>query len=110
MAVLAEGWALLRDPQVLTWARLAHASLPPGTRPLGWMEEAACRGLDPELFFPDRDGSKTRIAQAKAICAGCPVLFDCRAHGERVEAELARGDWHGVFGGETVDDRLERRA
>ncbi len=107
--MLAEEWAGLRDPQVLTWARLAHASLPPGPPSLGWMEEAACRGVDPELFFPDRDGSTARIAQAKAICAGCPVLSDCRAHGERVEAELARSEWYGIVGGETVDDRLGRR-
>ena len=35
-----------------------------------WMAEAACRGLDVQLFFPER-GELTD--QARAVCARCPV-------------------------------------
>jgi Transcription factor WhiB len=39
---------------------------------------AACRG-HPQLFdVADRHDTPT-IAQAKALCASCPVLGDCRA-------------------------------
>lgn len=40
----------------------------------GWYRRAACRGLDPELFFPER-GASTK--EAKAVCTGCPVQAEC---------------------------------
>jgi WhiB family redox-sensing transcriptional regulator len=41
-----------------------------------WEEHAACRwpGVDPEWFFPDRNGGARR---AKAVCSGCPVRAEC---------------------------------
>ena len=39
-----------------------------------WRDSAACRGTDPELFFPER-GSSTR--EAKEVCRGCVVQQDC---------------------------------
>ena len=55
-----------------------------------WQTQAACRGLDPDLFHPhtlawygpNRQRSKIelrQIAQAKAICATCPVGPECEA-------------------------------
>lgn len=41
---------------------------------LAWMEDAACRDEDPDLFFPDR-GEAT--GPAKAICFACPVWDHC---------------------------------
>src|SRR5690242_7543816 len=41
-----------------------------------WVERAACRGLDTELFFPGRGQS---IDELRAICQPCPVRTDCLA-------------------------------
>jgi WhiB family redox-sensing transcriptional regulator len=64
-----------------------------------WDEEASCRSVDPEVFFPDRPSDHARMA--KAICRGCPVRGQC------LEFALdARLD-HGVWGGMT---EIERRS
>jgi hypothetical protein len=42
--------------------------------PPAWHDLAACRGLDPELFYPDR-GASTR--GAKACCGHCIVRECC---------------------------------
>ena len=41
-----------------------------------WQDSAACIGEDSELFA---SGVASRIAKAKAICAGCPVTARCLA-------------------------------
>lgn len=45
----------------------------------GWMNSAACVGLDPALFEPAvTKGHNTVIAAAAAeACAGCPVAMEC---------------------------------
>jgi hypothetical protein len=46
-----------------------------------WRHSAACRDHDPELFFPVAgSGSELyvrQVAEAKAVCAGCPVRARC---------------------------------
>jgi WhiB family transcriptional regulator, redox-sensing transcriptional regulator len=68
-----------------------------------WQRHAACRDMDLEIFFhPDgeRDPSRgRRVARAKAICAGCPVVAECRAWAHRVEEP------YGIWGGESEDER-----
>jgi len=48
-----------------------------------WMHRAACRDVDPELFFPvAAPGTERYVGQvraAKAACAPCPVLAECLA-------------------------------
>jgi hypothetical protein len=41
-----------------------------------WRRRAACRGTDPELFFPvgPAGPALAQVAEAKKICARCPVL------------------------------------
>ena len=65
-----------------------------------WRDRAACRGADPRLFFPE-DGEPAR--HALAICAGCPVLTDCRQHA------LTRPEVWGVWGGMPERDRRQPR-
>ncbi len=67
----------------------------------GWAELAACQDEDPELFFPiSQVGPGARqSAQAKAVCARCPVRADCLRYA------LDNGLDHGVFGGTTADER-----
>lgn len=69
-----------------------------------WRNHAACRGCDPELFFPDRGGPSTAIAaQAKAICAACPVRTEC------LEEAIRDNEEYGVRGGMTPRERRRLR-
>lgn len=40
-----------------------------------WRAEARCRGLDPEMFFPERGD---HAGELRAICGECPVIDPCR--------------------------------
>lgn len=66
-----------------------------------WRDQAACRGEDPDLFFP-YPGETIRIENAKAICRSCPVWMECLqwATEQRVE---------GVWGGTTEEERRPGR-
>ncbi len=71
----------------------------------GWQQEAACRGEDSTLFFAPsyfekREEKDAREAQAKRLCARCPVREPC------LEYALRTRDPHGVWGGL---NELERR-
>lgn len=65
---------------------------------MDWRKMAACRGMDPELWFPLGDG-----AQARAVCAGCPVADQCLAWAVAIGAD------DGIFGGLDADDRRALR-
>lgn len=64
-----------------------------------WQDRAACRGLDVELFFPERgdDG-----AGAIAICARCDVREECLAFSMQIGAR------EGVWGGTSERERRRR--
>lgn len=68
-----------------------------------WQLDSACRGLDSDIFYhPDGErGSarERRVATAKAICAACPVIAQCRAHA------LKTKEPYGVWGGLGEEDR-----
>ncbi len=68
-----------------------------------WQLQGACRGADPDLFFhPEGERGPRKYARdaaAKAICATCPVLVQCREHALRVREP------YGVWGGLTEDER-----
>ncbi len=61
-----------------------------------WRKRAACRGIDPEMFFPVTDED---AEEAKAICATCPVREACLEHA------LAHREREGVWGGATERER-----
>lgn len=74
-------------------------ALAPSRRP--WTAAAACTGMT-ELFFPAWGGEDRRqlpahvvaqVAEATAICAGCPVRPEC------LDDAVKRGEQHGVWGG-----------
>jgi len=65
-----------------------------------WREQAACRGFDTDLFFPETDED---AAPALAICQGCPVREAC------LEFALATNQADGVWGGTTPDERRRIR-
>jgi WhiB family redox-sensing transcriptional regulator len=69
-----------------------------------WRDKALCREVDPDLFFPLGDGPLTRrqIAEAKAVCAGCPVIAECLAFALTQLPE-------GIAGGTTPVERVALR-
>lgn len=67
-----------------------------------WRNDAACNGLNPDLFFPAQ-GHSTRVA--KQICASCPVRIECLAYA--LENNEPDGVWGGLDEGERR--RVRRR-
>lgn len=65
---------------------------------ISWRMKGSCRGSDPLVFYPS-DEEEALAEQAKAICAGCAVLKQCR------EFALSTREKHGVWGGLTERDR-----
>jgi WhiB family redox-sensing transcriptional regulator len=61
-----------------------------------WRKWAACRGIDPEVFYPDSD---EEAEEAKVVCAMCPVREACLEHA------LAHREREGVWGGATERER-----
>jgi WhiB family redox-sensing transcriptional regulator len=71
-----------------------------------WLDQAACRDLDPERFFPE-SGEQTKAAEAKAICAGCQVRDQCLELAVHAAGGLDHD--HGVFGGTLPAERSRLR-
>lgn len=70
-----------------------------------WREQAVCRGVDSEVFFPSKRGTgEERWDDARAICAFCPVRKQCLTLALGIEEHDDR--W-GMFGGKSP---IERRA
>jgi WhiB family redox-sensing transcriptional regulator len=67
-----------------------------------WTAQASCKG-QPDLFFPpfgERPHTReAREAQAKEICAACPVQQECLWFGRRHHE-------YGVWGGENELERV----
>jgi len=69
-----------------------------------WQMDAACRGLDSAVFYhPEGErgqARENRIEKAKAICATCPVVNQCRDHSIKVREP------YGVWGGLSEEERF----
>ena len=66
-----------------------------------WRDRAACRGMGPDLFFPER-GQPTD--EAKAVCQGCPVSHACFMFA------IQSGEIFGIWGGTSGDQRRQIRS
>lgn len=77
----------------------------PAWTSLVWMENAACRDEDPELFFPVsiKAAGAAQAAEAKEVCAQCPVREPCRDYALRTRQDA------GIWGGLTDEERLMMR-
>lgn len=71
-----------------------------GKQERNWQDKAACKGTDPNLFFPER-GAPTR--PAKEICKNCIVRGTC------LEYALAMGEKIGIWGGTSERERRRIR-
>ena len=61
-----------------------------------WRSDAACLGVDPDLFFPERGGDGRG---AKAVCAECPVTAEC------LDFALINSEKFGIWGGKSERER-----
>lgn len=68
-----------------------------------WRTQAACRGIDPAFFFPER-GDFEAMNAAKDVCATCTVTADC------LEYALVINERDGVFGGTSSRERRRLRS
>lgn len=68
-----------------------------------WQTQGACRDMDSNMFYyedQERGPAKEkRIADAKAICAGCVVKEEC------LEFALTINERYGIWGGLTEEER-----
>lgn len=61
-----------------------------------WRRNARCKGLSVDLFFPKKEDIKTNhvlIANARLVCAGCPVRREC------LRFAIDNAITHGLYGG-----------
>jgi WhiB family redox-sensing transcriptional regulator len=73
-------------------------------RSVSWMARGACRGADPELFFPIAvtGAAVEQINSAKAICGCCAVGKHCLSYALQTMP-------HGIWGGTTWEERIAMR-
>jgi WhiB family redox-sensing transcriptional regulator len=73
-----------------------------------WETFAACPREDPELFYPKAYGSAyaQQIADAKAVCARCPVRSTCLVKALEDENGITDARYrYGIRGGRTPIER-----
>lgn len=74
---------------------------------MDWRNHAACRDVDPELFFPigNTGPALLQIDEAKQVCRRCSVMELC------LQWAIESGQDAGVWGGLSEDERraLKRR-
>lgn len=71
----------------------------------GWRDKAACRDMDPDLFFPTTS-SEERLA-LKA-CAQCPAICECARYA--AEHALINGyPLQGVWGWREQEQKKESK-
>jgi WhiB family redox-sensing transcriptional regulator len=66
-----------------------------------WRDDAACKGLHPNLFFV---GKGARADEAKELCRGCPVRVACAEFAIRTSQQF------GVWGGYSARELTHQRA
>ncbi len=71
-------------------------------RPQPWMADAACKEHDRDVFFPHR-GQNDKLAEAKAVCAGCLVRLDCLGYA------IDNDEKFGIWGGRSERERRRMR-
>lgn len=95
MTLTGAGGRRKRSVRGFTLAAVAFSSRQ-RSQELAWLDRGACRGLDPETFYPeDEDAAEA----AKSVCAQCVVRVTC------LDFALAHREKQGVWGGATERER-----
>ena len=66
---------------------------------VGWMSEARCRGVSPDVFYP----LEPNFADARAVCRRCAVQAECLTYA------LNKPELFGVWGGKSPQERDDLR-
>ena len=69
-----------------------------------WQVRAACRDVDPEMFFPASDNDASDVV-ARALTAVAPVCDRCPVTAECLRFALDTGQDHGLWAATTPTDR-----
>ena len=69
-----------------------------------WRQKAACKGMDTNLFFPEPTGSSYQTRETKKICNNCDVKKEC------LDYSVTVMERYGIWGGTTVNGRVEIRS
>ena len=64
-----------------------------------WMDDAACKGSNPAVFFPEKGDNKREIEFARQTCISCPVQQQC------LKFALDNSFQYGIWGGKTSYQR-----
>ncbi len=75
------------------------------TTAMDWRHQAACRDVDPEIFFPigTTGPALAQIEAAQSICGTCAVQQEC------LEWAMETAQDAGIWGGTTEEERRELR-
>jgi WhiB family redox-sensing transcriptional regulator len=69
-----------------------------------WIQEAACRDADPEVFFPIGPvPGNDQLKAVRVICGGCPVRGPC------LRFAVESGQVGGIWAGTTEQERRTMR-
>ncbi len=71
-----------------------------------WLEQAACKGTDPGLFFPDgttTPDAQEKIEEAKAVCYECASKIKCLSYA------ISSNQDSGIWGGTSEIERRQIR-
>lgn len=66
-----------------------------------WMDQGACKGMDPEVFHPEEEDPNYEllVTVAKDVCEDCPVIEDC------LDWAMTRKEKFGIWGKKTALER-----
>lgn len=67
-------------------------------KPGDWVEEASCRGISGDMFYPELY-IQEEIVAAKRVCDACPVKAECLDHA------MTNREIFGIWGGTTEIER-----
>lgn len=69
-----------------------------------WGDEAACKGMPTDMFFPERGNSTTERKAIKELCGGCKVRQQC------LDFAIDNFITYGIWGGMTLNERRRYKA
>ena len=72
---------------------------------LTWCSSGACNSSNTDAFFPAMNDIDA-VNAAKAVCAICPVITDCREYA--MDNDIEFGIWGGMTPGERAGMRARR--
>lgn len=80
--------------------------LPVGSMPGEWVDDAKCKGMNPDFFFPTGGNG---MSEPEKFCRGQDGTAPCKVRRECLEFALANRIEDGIWGGEKAGTRIKIR-